>query len=108
MIQPYSLDEHMDGCVECASADEPCEVGVEMMEAEHALDEPELLTGADLATHKHEYHDPRNLEHEPCCSMCCDCASTVAGDEAETTDGARAGMSSVTAASFLAFMGSLA
>ena len=31
---------------------------------------------ANCEQHRLRYHDPRNLEHEPCCPECCDCADS--------------------------------
>jgi hypothetical protein len=36
--------------------------------------------GETLAEHRARLHDPRNLEHEPCCPECCDCAD-ISDDE---------------------------
>lgn len=39
------------------------------------------MTPAELVEHRRQYHDPRQLEHEPCCCLCCDCQDQVAEDD---------------------------
>lgn len=64
------LDVHVLTCAVCASGDDACVEGTELMV------EDLMLVGDELADHKHVHHDPRDIDAEPCCVLCCTCGSS--------------------------------